>query len=281
MSRAAWPAPAKLNLFIHVTGRRPDGYHTLQTLFQMLDVGDELRIEVREEPAITRSGGPPGVAPEQDLTVRAAQLLQAEAGIRQGARIHLDKRLPAGGGLGGGSSDAATVLRALNRLWALDWPVDRLAALGGRLGADVPVFIRGHTAWAEGTGDLLTPVSDLPERWYAVLKPPVEVGTAEIYQAPELTRNTQPIKISGFLAGQARNDFLPIVKARYPVVGEALDWLDAYGEARLTGTGACVFAAFDSKAEAQRVIDARPAGYEGFAARGVSESPLLARLAQE
>lgn len=281
MSSATWPAPAKLNLFIQVTGRRADGYHTLQTLFQLLDFGDALRFTITDNPAVTRVGGPPGVTAEQDLSVRAARLLQTTAGIGQGVRIQLDKRLPAGGGLGGGSSDAATVLHALNRLWSLDWPTHRLAELGGRLGADVPVFVHGHTAWAEGIGDRLTPVPDLPERWYAVLKPPVEVGTAEIYQAPELTRNSRPIKIGGFLAGQARNDFLPVVRARYPAVGKALDWLGAYGEARLTGTGACVFAAFDSEAEAQRVIDARPAGYEGFAARGVSESPLLARLAAE
>lgn len=268
-----WPAPAKLNLFLHITGRRPDGYHTLQSVFQFLDIADLIQLRVRPDGQIRLLTPLPGVAPDQDLTVRAARLLQAEAGVSAGADIRVDKRLPLGGGLGGGSSDAATVLFALNRLWSVEWTEDQLAELGLRLGADVPVFVRGRAAWAEGIGEALIPI-DLPEPWYVVLVPPVTVSTAEIFSAPELTRDTPPIRIPAFLSGAGGNDCEPVVRARYPVVGQFLDWLNQFGRARLTGTGACVFAAFDTRADAQRVLAQLPAGWNGFVARGCNHSPL-------
>jgi 4-diphosphocytidyl-2-C-methyl-D-erythritol kinase len=276
----AWPAPAKLNLFLHILGRRPDGYHLLQTVFQFLEYGDELEFEVREDGDILRSEGPAGVPPESDLVVRAAQLLQERSGTRLGAAIKLRKRLPLQAGLGGGSSDAATTLLALDRLWGTGLGIQRLAALGLELGADVPVFIGGEAAWAEGVGEVLTPV-DLPEPWYVVLQPDCRVATREIFQAPELTRNSAPIKIARFRSGECRNDFEPVVRSRYPQVSEALDWLGARAEARLTGSGACVFAAFADEGDARRVYAALPQGWRGFVARGCNRSPLLARLQAE
>jgi 4-diphosphocytidyl-2-C-methyl-D-erythritol kinase len=268
------PAPAKLNLFLRITGRRPDGYHELQTVYQLLDYGDELIFRARDDGRIRRRAGPAGVAEDDDLSVRAASLLQAETGCRRGAEIEIRKRVPMGGGLGGGSSDAATTLVALNALWGLGLTRGALADLGGRLGADVPVFVHGRSAWGEGIGSTLTPV-DLPPRSYAVVKPPCSVSTAGVFQAPELTRNSPPLTICGFLSHGAGNDCLAVVRDRFPAVGEALEWLGRFGEARLTGTGACVFAAFDRLADARAVIDALPAGYEGFAAKGVDRSPLL------
>jgi 4-diphosphocytidyl-2-C-methyl-D-erythritol kinase len=276
----AWPAPAKLNLFLHILGRRPDGYHLLQTIFQFLEYGDELEFEVREDGQILRSEGPAGVPPESDLVVRAARLLQERSGIRLGAAIKLRKRLPLQAGLGGGSSDAATTLLALDRLWGTGLGTQRLAALGLELGADVPVFIGGEAAWAEGVGEVLTPV-DLPEPWYVVLQPDCRVATREIFQAHELTRNSAPIKIARFRSGECRNDFEPVVRSRYPQVSEALDWLGARAEARLTGSGACVFAAFADEAAARRVYAALPQGWRGFVARGCNRSPLLARVQAE
>ena len=269
----SWPAPAKLNLFLHITGRRPDGYHTLQSVFQFLDIVDQICLRVTADGVIRRLTALPGVAPEQDLTVRAARLLQSAAGVTAGVDIQVDKRLPLGGGLGGGSSDAATVLVALNRLWGLGWSEDQLATLGLQLGADVPVFVRGHAAWAEGVGEILTPI-ELPEPWYLVLIPPVTVSTAEIFSAPELTRDTPPIRIPAFLAGAGDNDCAPVVRARYPVIGQYLDWLSQFGHARLTGTGACVFAAFPDQAAAQQVLAQRPADWRGFVAQGRNRSPL-------
>ena len=274
-----WPAPAKLNLFLHITGRRADGYHTLQSVFQFLDSTDLIRLRVTTDGAIRLLTPMPGVAPEQDLTVRAARLLQSAAEVTAGVEIQVDKRLPLGGGLGGGSSDAATVLVALNRLWGLDWTEDRLATLGLRLGADVPVFVRGRAAWAEGVGEILTPVA-LPEPWYLVLVPPVTVSTAEIFSAPELTRDTPPIRIPAFLSGAGGNDCEPVVRARYPVVGQYLDWLSQYGRACLTGTGACVFAAFPDQADAQQVLAQLPDGWRGFVAQGRNRSPLQQVLEQ-
>lgn len=272
------PAPAKLNLFLHVLGRRPDGYHDIQTLFQLLDRGDELVLRPRSDGRITRSRGPANVAADDDLAVRAARLLRRAGGVRAGADIEIRKSIPMGGGLGGGSSDAATVLVALNALWGLGQPAEALAALGAELGADVPVFVLGRSAWGEGIGTRLTPV-ELPPRWYAVVKPPCSVPTAAVFEAPELTRNSPPMRISGFLSGGGRNDCLGVVLERFPAVARALDWLGGFGEARLTGTGACVYAAFDDMAAAEAVIAALPAGYEGFAARGVNRSPLLDALA--
>jgi 4-diphosphocytidyl-2-C-methyl-D-erythritol kinase len=275
----AWPAPAKLNLFLHVTGRRPDGYHRLQTVFQLIDVCDEIVVDVSGGGEIRRLAGLPGIDPDRDLAVRAARLLQRASGSRLGAEIRVEKRIPAGGGLGGGSSDAATVLVALNRLWGLDWPAARLAELGLQLGADVPVFVHGRSAWAEGIGERLAPI-DLPPSWYAVICPDCEVSTAAVFSDPELTRDTPETTISGFLSAGGRNDCEPVVRRRYPAVATALDWLAARSGghgARLTGTGACVFARFETAAGARAALAALPTGWAGFAVRGLAESPLLAR----
>lgn len=274
----AWPAPAKINLFLHVTGRRPDGYHLLQTVFQFLDYGDTLDFEPRDDGVIRRAGVLPGIAPEADLTVRAARLLQRHAGSGQGVEIRIDKRIPLGGGLGGGSSDAATTLWALNCLWGLGLSVDALAALGLQLGADVPVFVRGRAAWAEGVGEILTPLT-LEEPWYLVLMPEAQVPTAAIFAAPELTRDSDALTIDGFLSGDhGVNACEPVVRARYPRVAEALDWLARYAPARMSGTGACVFARFAEQRAAEEVWQRLPAGWRGFVARGCNRSPLLARV---
>lgn len=241
MNGRVWPVPAKLNLFLHITGRRPDGYHELQTVFQFLTLADRLRFTLREDGEINRHGGVPGLPAADDLVVRAARRLQAVADVRFGADITVEKHIPAGAGLGGGSSDAACVLLVLNRLWGTALPLARLAALGAELGADVPVFVYGQAAWAEGIGERLTPLPALPEPWYAVVVPPCQVPTGALYQAPELTRNSPPCTITGFLAGAGENVFQPVVRARYPLVGEALDWLGQHGAARLSGTGAAVF----------------------------------------
>lgn len=275
MKARAWPAPAKLNLFLHITGRRADGYHLLQTVFQFIDRCDRLYFDVRNDGVIRRLSDLPGVNPEQDLTVRAARLLREEAGQEAlGADIHIEKHLPMGGGLGGGSSDAATTLVALNTLWGLRLPLQRLAELGLRLGADVPVFVQGRAAWAEGVGEKLIPVI-LPEPWYAVLVPACHVPTAGIFSAQELTRDLPPITIEGFLSGQGWNVCEPVVRSRYPQVAEALDWLAQFGQARMTGTGACVFCVFDDELEARRVLTQRPPSWQGFVARGMNESPLF------
>ncbi len=273
-----WPAPAKLNLFLHITGRRADGYHLLQTVFQFLDRCDLLRFEPRGDSELRLHANLPGVAAEDNLIIRAAQRLREHVGSRQGAEIFLDKRLPAGGGLGGGSSDAATTLHALNLLWGLDLDEDVLADIGIGLGADVPVFVRGRAAWAEGVGEKLTPV-DPPEPWYAVLVPDCAVSTAAVFQDPELTRDTPPTTIPAFSFRGGRNDCESVVRARFPVVGQALDALSAHGQARLTGTGACVFAAFDERESAMAALLAcERAGWQGFVARGCNCSPLLGRL---
>lgn len=276
-----WPAPAKLNLFLHIVGRRADGYHELQTCFQFVDLCDEVTIEVRADGAVRRGKGPAGVAPEEDLCVRAALALKAATGCTKGADISVEKRIPMGAGLGGGSSDAATCLVALNRLWRTNLKVDELAALGLKLGADVPVFVGGRAAWAEGVGERLTPLYPplAPiERNYLIIKPNVFVSTRDVFQDRELTRNTPPITIHGFLAAGGRNDCLDVVRRRYPEVARAIDWLSAYGEVRLTGTGACVFMACEPAA-AREIIARLPAGFDAFVARGVNDSPLLERLA--
>ncbi|WP_455384792.1 4-(cytidine 5'-diphospho)-2-C-methyl-D-erythritol kinase [Acidihalobacter prosperus] len=278
MSEAPWPAPAKLNLFLHIVGRRPDGYHLLQTVFQFLDRGDALRFESVPGDGVRRADGPSQVPEDEDLCVRAARRLQQAAGLREGVRIHLDKRLPMGGGLGGGSSDAATTLVALNRLWRAGLSEDDLASLGLELGADVPVFVRGRAAWAEGVGECLQPIDTLPEPWYAVLCPPVHVATAELFADPKLTRDCPPLKIRAFLSGQGGNVFEPVVRERYPTVGEAIDFLGRFAPARLTGTGACVFAAFPDADTARRVVALAPPAWSGFVARGINRSPLLDRL---
>jgi len=273
-----WPAPAKINLFLHVTGRRPDGYHLLQTVFQFLGYGDVLDFELRDDGIVRRATPLPGIAPDADLTVRAARLLQRHAGVRQGIEIRIDKHIPPGGGLGGGSSDAATTLWALNCLWGLGLSADELAGLGLRLGADVPVFVHGQAAWAEGVGNILTPLS-LPEPWYLVLTPDAQVPTAAIFAAPELTRDCDALTIDGFLSGdQGLNVCEPVVRARYPRVAEALDWLARFAPARMSGTGACVFARFAARQAAEDVWGRLPAGWRGFVARGCNRSPLLAKV---
>lgn len=276
MNPALWPAPAKINLFLHVLGRRADGYHRLQTLFQFLDYGDELRFQLREDGQIRRSAGPEEIPEDSDLAIRAARALRAACAGRQGVDIAVDKRTPAGAGLGGGSSDAATVLVALNRLWDCGLDNDRLAAIGLTLGADVPVFVRGLAAWAEGVGEQLTPVQ-LPEPWYVVLVPPVQVATAAIFGAPELKRDSAPITLADYLAGAGHNDCTPVTTARYPLVAEALRWLQTQGyQARMSGTGGAVFAACRDESEARATVARAPAEWRGFAARGLNVSPLAA-----
>ncbi len=280
MSADAWPAPAKLNLFLHVTGRRADGYHDIQTVFQLIDRCDSLVIQPRADGEIRRTEGPAAVSESDDLCVRAARLLQSEGQAGRGADIRLDKRIPIQGGLGGGSSDAATALVALNEIWGLRWETDRLAVIGRRLGADVPFFIRGASAWGEGVGDQLTPV-ELPERHFAVVFPGIGVATADVFHAIELTRNSPKTTIRGFLKAGGRNDCEPVVSGRYPEVARALRWLAARGDARLTGTGSCVFADFAERGQAEAALAGLPAEWSGFVARGLDHSPLQERLAAE
>jgi len=276
---SSWPAPAKLNLFLHIVGRRADGYHLLQTAFQLLDWGDEVRLRVREDGAIRRIDPLPCVADADDLGVRAAQALREATGCRLGADIAIEKRVPVGGGLGGGSSDAATVLVALNALWGTGLGEDALAGLGAKLGADVPVFVRGRSAWGEGIGEVLTPLA-LPERWFVIADPGVPVPTRELFQVPELTRNSPRLTIPLFVSGVGSgNAFEPVVRARFPAVAAALDWLGRHGEARLSGSGGSVFAAVASREAGEAVLADRPAGLRGWVAKGVAESPLMARLA--
>ena len=272
-----WPAPAKLNLLLHITGQRADGYHELQTLFQFLTFGDWLYFELRDDAEVQLAGEPAGVAAADDLCVRAAILLKESTGCSAGVRIYNDKRLPLGGGLGGGSSDAATTLAVLNKLWKLGLSLDELSGLGLRLGADVPVFIRGHAAWAEGVGEILTPVS-LPEPWFLVVNPQVSVSTVNIFSDPGLTRDTPRTKIPDPLTGVGKNDCEAVVRHKYPEVAAALDWLNVFAPARMTGTGACVFAAFESEAAAKVVAGQVPASWSSFVARGVNLSPLRQAL---
>jgi 4-diphosphocytidyl-2-C-methyl-D-erythritol kinase len=268
-------SPAKLNLFLHITGRRPDGYHELQTLFQLLDWGDEMVFEPNDSGQVTLECAGIDIAPRDNLVLRAAGLLRQDDS--RGARIRLSKRVPVGGGLGGGSSNAATTLMALNHLWGLDLVRDQLAILGRSLGADVPVFIGAHSAWAEGVGEILTPV-ELPTRWYLILAPQCHVSTAEIFSHRELTRNTSPIKIAAFFQGHARNDCQELVRRLYPEVDKALKMLDKFGAARMTGTGACVFTDFDTEAQARAAADSLPSDWQAVVARGINKSPLPAYL---
>ena len=271
------PAPAKLNLFLHITGRRADGYHELQTLFQFLDHGDELGFALREDGEIHLRTPIDGVPHDSNLIVRAARLLQQESGTALGADIWLDKRLPMGGGIGGGSSDAATTLLGLNHLWQTGLDEDHLAALGLRLGADVPVFVRGRAAFAEGVGEQLQAV-ELSEPWFLVAVPQVFVSTAEVFSAPELTRNTPPIKVRSLLEGGGHNDCQPVVEARYPEVRNALILLNKFVPARLTGTGACVFGSFPNRDDADKVARQLPATLPSFVAQGRNISMLHRRL---
>jgi len=280
----AWPAPAKLNLFLHILGRRADGYHELQTCFQFVDLCDDIHLKVRADGAIRRARGAAGVPEEADLCVRAAGALKTEFGCALGADIDVVKRIPMGAGLGGGSSDAATCLVALNRLWGLNRPTAELAALALKLGADVPVFVHGRAAWAEGVGERLTPL--LPpmapvEGKYLIIKPNVFVSTALVFQDPELTRNSLPITISGFLKSGGGNDCLGVVRRRYPEVARALDWLVPFGTPRLTGTGACVFVGLETVDRGREIVRKLPHGFDAFLVRGLNDSPLLDRLSVE
>ncbi|MCG8295772.1 4-(cytidine 5'-diphospho)-2-C-methyl-D-erythritol kinase [Pseudomonas entomophila] len=277
MQKLTLPAPAKLNLWLHITGRRADGYHELETVFQFLDHADELSFALREDGVIHLHSEIADVPHDSNLIVRAARKLQEQSGTKLGADIWLHKVLPMGGGIGGGSSDAATTLLALAHLWQLDWNEDRLAALGLALGADVPVFVRGHAAFAQGVGEQLTPV-DPAEPWYVVLVPQVSVSTAEIFSHPELTRDSLPLKMRPVPEGNSRNDCQPVVEQRYPEVRNALISLGKFTEARMTGTGSCVFGAFPSKAEADRVLALLSETQTGFVAKGSNVSMLHRKL---
>ncbi|MBA1221786.1 4-(cytidine 5'-diphospho)-2-C-methyl-D-erythritol kinase [Pseudomonas fulva] len=277
MQALTLPAPAKLNLWLHIIGRRADGYHELETVFQFLDHGDELSFAVREDGVIRLHSDLDTVPHDSNLIVRAARQLQAQSGTPLGADIWLNKVLPMGGGIGGGSSDAATTLLGLAHLWQLEWDEDRLAALGLGLGADVPVFVRGHAAFAQGVGEQLTPV-DPEQPWYVVLVPQVSVSTAEIFSHPQLTRDSLPLKMRPVPKGNSRNDCQPVVEQNYPEVRNALNWLGKFTEARLTGTGSCVFGAFPSKAEADKVLALLSATQTGFVAKGSNISMLHRKL---
>jgi len=268
-----WPAPAKINLFLHVLDRRPDGYHNLQTVFQFLDFSDELYFKPRGDGVCRRTDGPASIPANDDLTVRAARLLSEASGCGLGADIRVIKRIPVGGGLGGGSSDAATTLIALNRLWNLGFPIDELIPIGLRLGADVPVFLRAHAAWAEGVGERLRDV-DLPCPWFAVVTPRVAVSTREVFTAAALQRNRAPVSWADFQKGQVENVCTPVTRALYPEVGEVIDWLNRHAPARMSGTGASVFAAFATEAEARAVAAQVPRPWGAFVAQGLNRSPL-------
>lgn len=274
------PAPAKLNLCLHITGRRADGYHTLQTAFQLLDHGDTLHFARRDDPVIRLQPPLKGVSDRDNLICRAARLLQPHCQNGQpGVDITLNKRLPMGGGLGGGSSDAATTLLALNELWQCQLPTGQLQALGLSLGADVPVFIGGHSAWAEGVGEQLTPV-ELPERWFVVLTPQCHVSTAEVFCHKDLTRDTAPITVAAFLEQGGKNDCQALVRAMHPEVNNALIWLDKFAsESKMSGTGASVFAAFKSERAARDLLAQTPPNLPGFVARGVNRSPVVSAIA--
>ena len=277
-----WPAPAKLNLFLHITGRRSDGYHELQTLFQFLDYGDSLWFEPDSQGKIRRIEGNEAIPEADDLVLKAARLLANETACRQGVSIRIQKRLPTGGGVGGGSSDAATTLVALNRLWGTGLDQAQLISLGLTLGADVPVFIRGVASWAEGIGDQLTPAVEMgyipDENWFIVLFPGVCVSTAKIFTHPELTRDGPRITIADFVSGQGENHLQTIVMQMYPEVAEAVNWLSRHRPAHMTGSGACVFAACPSQLEAQAILEELPPAWSGFVARGCNTSPLIKRL---
>jgi 4-diphosphocytidyl-2-C-methyl-D-erythritol kinase len=277
------PSPAKLNLFLHILGRRPDGYHELQTLFQFLDYGDTITLTPCTDGRIVLEQSLPGVPDGDNLIVRAARQLAATADhATPGVSIAVDKQLPMGGGLGGGSSNAATTLVGLNRLWGLNLSMDELAELGLTLGADVPVFVRGHAAWGEGVGERLTDANP-PEDWFLVIKPPCDISTKEIFSEQGLTRDTPGIKIAPAFEGDAsryRNDCEDVVRRLYPEVHQSLDWLAQFGPARLTGTGACIFGRFPTESAARIIWESKPSGITGFVAQGVNISPLHKKLTE-
>lgn len=267
------PAPAKLNLFLNVLDRRKDGYHNLQTVFQFIDLSDQLQFSLKETASITLDTPGLTISQEDNLIYRAAKLLQNKTGTRLGAHIHLDKHLPIGGGVGGGSSNAATTLVGLNRLWQTGLSKQALMKLGSQLGADVPIFIHGEAAYATGTGDVLTNV-ELDEPWYVILTPPVSVPTAEIFSHPQLTRNNQPITISEFLSHGGSNSMEGLVRSLYPDIGRALDWLNQFGFAKMSGSGSTVFLSFEEKNRAESVVSQIPAPFKGVVAKGCNKSLL-------
>ncbi|MBK9018724.1 MAG: 4-(cytidine 5'-diphospho)-2-C-methyl-D-erythritol kinase [Sulfuritalea sp.] len=269
----AWPAPAKINLFLHVVGRRADGYHLLQTVFRFLDFGDTLRCEPRHDDRIVLATPLPGVAPETDLTVRAATALRAATGAAAGVTLHLEKRLPMGGGLGGGSSDAATTLLALNQLWRTGKTSSQLQQIGLALGADVPIFVHGRSAFAEGVGERFADLH-LKPAWYLVLVPAVAVPTPEIFRSAQLRRDTPAIAATDWRPGFGRNDLEPVACALYPEVARHLDWLRGYGDARMSGSGACCFVEFSGEASARAAFAALPADMRGFVAAGMDRHPI-------
>ncbi|MCW2037150.1 4-(cytidine 5'-diphospho)-2-C-methyl-D-erythritol kinase [Xanthomonas campestris] len=276
---SAWPAPAKLNLFLQIIGRRADGYHLLQTVFRLLDWGDTVHVRLRADGRIQRIGASlPGVAEDDDLMVRAARALQIHAGTALGAELRVDKRVPAGGGFGGGSSDAATVLVALNALWGLGLPVGTLAELGLRLGADVPVFVRGHNAWAEGVGEKLTPIS-LPQAAYVLVDPGIHVPTPLLFQSQELTRDAAPAKIADFASGSLLdNAFEPVLRRREPAIEAVFQALSRIGTPRLTGSGSGCFVEFATRAAAEQAMAQLPGNLRAWVVEGAAHSPLLDAL---
>ena len=276
MNKLIYSAPAKLNLFLHVVGRRSDGYHLLQTVFRFLDFSDQVSLTIRDDNKIQLNTPILGVPAEKNLCVQAARLLQKESGTSLGVEISLEKLIPMGGGLGGGSSDAATTLLALNRLWDLNWSREELMGLGLNLGADVPVFIFGENAFAEGIGEKLKPIKLLPA-WYLVLTPPVHVSTADIFASKELTRNTIPVKIPPFSVGLGHNDLESVVCLAYPQVARHLEWLRQLNRTTMvamTGSGACVFAEFITESAARMALASVPLGMSGFVVQGLDRHPM-------
>jgi 4-diphosphocytidyl-2-C-methyl-D-erythritol kinase len=273
MSSLTLTSPAKLNLMLQITGRRADGYHLLQTVFQFIDLYDRLHFAATAHPPIRRINSRTSVEQAEDIVIHAAKLLQQRYGVRQGAEITIEKQIPVGGGLGGGSSNAASCLLALNTLWDIGLSIDQLAAIGLELGADVPVFVRGFAAWADGVGEQLTPIK-LPECYYLVIYPNILVSTAQIFNAEELTRNCDPITIRAFQHGSGVNVCEPVVRKRYAEIAEALDWLNRYAAAKVTGTGACIYAPFDSQLAAERVKSRLPQHWQGFVVKGMNSNPV-------
>jgi 4-diphosphocytidyl-2-C-methyl-D-erythritol kinase len=268
-----WPSPAKLNLFLHITGRREDGYHNLQTVFQFLKFGDELEFTHSDDSQIHLDCDGLNIDVQDNLILRAAQLIKQTNDIKEGVRIKLRKVIPIGGGLGGGSSNAATTLVALNHIWRTGYTLQQLAEMGLALGADVPVFVMGRSAWAEGVGEKLTPI-DLPSVWFLIIHPGCHVDTRKVFSSSDLTRNTSPITISEFLHGMRHNDCEPVVFREYPQVAEACKWLGQWTSARMTGTGACIFGQFSSEDEAIKVLSKVPEKWNGFVSQGVNKSPM-------
>ncbi len=271
------PAPAKLNLFLHITGVRDDGYHNLQTIFQLLDYSDEVTLKRRLDGVINRVSGLASVEPEDDLIVKAARALQKHTGTNYGVDLGVSKVLPIGGGIGGGSSDAATTLLGLNQLWQCNVPQQELLSIARSIGADVPVFVNGHSAWAEGIGEDLTPL-ELPEKWYIVIHPNVFISTEKLFSSKLLTRNKTVLRMRIFPTADNENVFESVVRNEYPEVEKSLQWLSKFAPARMTGTGSCVFASFESKQQAVAVMQQLPRKWVAFVAKAVNNSPLLDAL---